>query len=65
MEPFGLFNLLKALLPDAPAPKEETEPSSQPVPTQTAKSTPPPSPVPNACAEFMARHDAMAKNRRK
>lgn len=65
MEPFGLFDLLKTLLPDPPekkdsVPSNDAPPSANP-PTQNAE-TPPYSERNNACWEFMTRHDERAKN---
>ena len=66
VERFGLFNLLKTFLPDSDATPEKTE-------TSAVQDAPEPAPVPegnerenavetpNACAEFLARHDARKK----
>lgn len=65
MEPFGLFDLLKTLLPDPPK-KEENPPQSPASPPQN-----PPAPPPettsyphqnNPCWEFMTKHDERARN---
>lgn len=65
MEPFGLFDLLKTLLPDPPekkdtAPSNDAPPSTN-TPAQTAE-TPPNYDRSNACWDFMTRHDERAKN---
>ena len=68
MEPFGLFDLLKTLLPDQP---KNSEPAPQDPPPQP-KNTPPQNaetpPFPeqtNACWEFMTKHDERARNVKK
>lgn len=61
MEPFGLLNLLKSLLPDgnaeepsAPPKDEEKEPA--PPPVQTRKE--------NACLDFLEAHEKRAKRKK-
>ena len=68
MEPFGLFNLLKTLLPStnetadsAPQNPPQPPPKTASVPTET----PPPPPPHNACLDFMAKHDERARNTKK
>ena len=65
MEPFGLFDLLKTLLPTA---QNAENPSPPPTPA-TEREKPSenrPTPLPqepnNACLDFMSRHDARAKH---
>ena len=73
MSPFGLFDLLKTLLPapdqtpqpTAPSPSNmETEQSAEPAPSsqsaqpQVSQAQPP---KPNACADFLYRHEQRAK----
>ena len=73
MSPFGLFDLLKTLLPapdqtpqpTAPSPSNmETERSAEPAPSapsaQPQESQTPP-PKANACADFLYRHEQRAK----
>ena len=83
MEPFGLLNLLSALLPkteETPSaapkttpekgeiPKEKTEAHTAQTPPQDsvqAPSSPPPTPLSNACLEFLNRHDERVKRTKK
>lgn len=77
MSPFGLFDLLKTLLPtpdqtaaQPPSPPLRTETDRAPAPTpQTAENPPLSTPTPpqtkeqpNACAEFLYRHEQRAKS---
>lgn len=66
MEGFGLFNLLKTFLPSDEKAEENAElkavdsaPDFAPVPKGNEEEKPPEKP--NACAEFLARHDARKK----
>ncbi len=73
MEPFGLFHLLKALLPNPQSSDAPTGESSPPQSTNSApEKTPPISAAPpatplqgNACLDFISRHDERAKHLRK
>ena len=61
MEPFGLLNLLKTLIPN-----EETPPPSQP---PESEPLPPPQPIeqeekPNACLGFLEAHEKRAQRKR-
>ena len=68
MEPFGLFDLLKTLLPTAqnaenPSPSPSTAP-----PPDKPRETSSPAPVyteNNPCLDFISRHDAQAKRIKK
>ena len=68
MEPFGLFNLLKTLLPNT---NETADAAAQNPSQQQSKSAPapveppPPPPSHNACLDFMAKHDERARNTKK
>ena len=73
MEPFGLFNLLKSLLPQAEnLPQNTTDtvdnntPSAQ-SPTMDNEKTPPDfsNAPPNAFLDFVSRHDQRKKNMKK
>ena len=60
MEPFGLLNLLKTLLPPeqetaSPPQKSEEEPPSPPAEMEEK---------PNACASFLEAHERRAKRKR-
>lgn len=68
MEPFGLFDLLKTLLPTAQ--NAENSPSPPTPTTEREKSLDGVSPTEkreenNACLDFMSRHDARAKHIKK
>ena len=67
MEPFGLFNLLKTLLPSTNEPADSAPQNTpQPPPKNTSAPTEnPPPPSHNACLEFMAKHDERARNTKK
>lgn len=68
MEPFGLFDLLKTLLPDPPK-NTENQPQNPTPPPQKSPAPPPENPPyreqTNACWEFMTKHDERAKNTKK
>ena len=73
MSPFGLFDLLKTLLPTPdqtaqpsapPAADMQTERSAEPVPSNSAEplnAPQNPPPKPNACADFLYRHERRAR----
>ncbi|MBQ8429317.1 MAG: hypothetical protein IJX30_04410 [Clostridia bacterium] len=68
MEPFGLFDLLKTLLPTAQ--NAENPPPDTPNATANDKPLQPPAPAAesertNACLDFISRHDARAKHIKK
>ncbi len=70
MERFGLFNLLKTFLEGSEKNEENSDvslendaPENAPVPEGNFVEEPPEKP--NACAEFLARHDARSKRVRK
>ena len=68
MEPFGLFNLLKTLLPNTTQPPETPAQSGPQTPQSPAPNPPEISSYPqpnNACWEFMVKHDERAKNVKK
>ena len=72
MEPFGLLNLLSALLPkteETPSavPKNEHTPSEKPTEKAEENSVqaPPPVPPSNAYLEFLDRHDQRVKQTKK
>jgi hypothetical protein len=68
MEPFGLFDLLKTLLP---TPQDTENPSpAKPSAAEREKASGNPLPSPqqepnNACLDFISRHDAHAKRLKK
>ena len=68
MEPFGLFDLLKTLLPDPPK-KEETQAQNPAPPPQKSPVSPPENIAyphqNNVCWEFMTKHDERVKNTKK
>ena len=60
MEPFGLLNFLKTLLPDASA----EEPPSPPLPTEEAQAPPPEEEEKeNAYLRFLEAHERRAKRK--
>ena len=69
MSPFGLFDLLKTLLPPAEQPNPSPSPSASDTPTETnAQSSPSTDELPqnqppknNACADFLYRHEQRAQ----
>ena len=73
MEPFGLFNLLKSLLPQAEnLPQNTTDtvdntPVSTPPPTANNEKNAPgfSNAPPNAFLDFVSRHDQRKKNMKK
>ena len=80
MEPFGLFNLLKSLLPQtensAKNQNETNEKVSSQMPAENAnqgalgkptneETAPEPPPQPNAFLDFVSRHDERKKNIKK
>ena len=73
MEPFGLFNLLKSLLPQAEnLPQNTTDtadntPVSTPPPTASNEKNTPDflDAPPNAFLDFVSRHDQRKKNMKK
>lgn len=68
MEPFGLFELLKTLLPTTPQTAEPPPQSPAPGPQNpapVANENPPAREQTNACWEFMTKHDERARNVKK